>query len=366
VIRGTTSSDGRGVAVERLARLDVEEVEVSRVNGEYDLPAFAPGTVRAYPRDEVGGTLAFLFLQAVQACSVGVRGELCDLVGDRGRRVDPEVKVRLATEGFAQLDTDRHLLEARVGAAGSEVLRADTEDDGPALIAGETGSRGEHLRWNREAKPSHGDCQTVRLPFDPRLDEVHRGGADEPGDKQVRRPLEHRLGRGDLLNFALAHDGDHVAERHRLDLIVGDVDSGGLELVLDPPDLGAHLYAELRVQVRERLVHQERLRLANDRPPHRHTLPLSARERAGFLVELVDNPQCLGRTRHTFPNRSPRHTASPQREGHVVVDGHVWVERVVLEHHRDVTVLRGHVVHGLAADANDALCDRLEAGDHAK
>ena len=43
---------------------------------------------------------------------------------------------------------------------------------------------------------------------------------------------------------------------------------------------------------------------------------------------------------------------------------HVRVERVVLEDHRDVAVLRREVVHDLAADANDAVADRLEPGDH--
>ena len=42
------------------------------------------------------------------------------------------------------------------------------------------------------------------------------------------------------------------------------------------------------------------------------------------------------------------------------------VERVVLEDHRDVTVLRREVVHDLASDANDAVADRLEPGHHAE
>ena len=40
------------------------------------------------------------------------------------------------------------------------------------------------------------------------------------------------------------------------------------------------------------------------------------------------------------------------------------VERVVLEDHRDVTVLRRQRVDDLAADPNGPVRDRLEAGDH--
>ena len=43
-----------------------------------------------------------------------------------------------------------------------------------------------------------------------------------------------------LLDQAVAHDDDPVGHRHRLDLVVGDVDGGGAELVMQPLDLDAH------------------------------------------------------------------------------------------------------------------------------
>ena len=53
-----------------------------------------------------------------------------------------------------------------------------------------------------------------------------------------------------------------------------------------------------------------------------------------------------------------------QREAHVLAHGHVRVERVVLEDHRDVAVLRRAVVDHLAADLQLAAGDVLEPGDH--
>ena len=44
-----------------------------------------------------------------------------------------------------------------------------------------------------------------------------------------------------------------------------------------------------------------------------------------------------------------------QRERHVVAHRHVRIERVVLEHHRDVALLRRHAVHDAAADRDLAL-----------
>ena len=56
--------------------------------------------------------------------------------------------------------------------------------------------------------------------------------------------------------------------------------------------------------------------------------------------------------------------ASLQRERHVLADGHVRIQRVALEHHRDVAVARGDLVDDLAADPQLAGRDVLEARDH--
>ncbi|EFL00826.1 predicted protein [Streptomyces sp. SPB78] len=46
--------------------------------------------------------------------------------------------------------------------------------------------------------------------------------------------------------------------------------------------------------------------------------------------------------------------------------GHVRVQRVVLEHHRDVPVLGGQVRHVAVADADGAAVDVLQTGEHAQ
>ena len=121
------------------------------------------------------------------------------------------------------------------------------------------------------------------LPHEVRTHEVHRRRADELGDEEVHRPVVEPLGHVELLQDAVAHDGDPFAERHRLGLVVRHVDRGHGEVPLDPRDLGPHLDAQLRVEVRQRLVHQERLRLAHDRPAHRDALALAARQGAWAL-----------------------------------------------------------------------------------
>ena len=61
-----------------------------------------------------------------------------------------------------------------------------------------------------------------------------------------------------------------------------------------------------------------------------------------------------------------RRLAQAQPEGDVLGDGQVRVERVVLEDHRDVALLRRHVVDDAAADRDRAVGDVLEPGDHAQ
>ena len=136
--------------------------------------------------------------------------------------------------------------------------------------------------------------------------------------------------------------------------------------MLEARDLRAHVDAELRVEVRERLVHEVRLRLAHDRAAHRHALALPARERARLAVEELLEPEDARRVAHAPVDLVLRLLPQPQAERDVVVDREVRVERVALEDHRDVAVARGHVVDDPLADADDALADLLEAGDHAQ
>ena len=84
------------------------------------------------------------------------------------------------------------------------------------------------------------------------LPEGHRRTADEPGDEDVGGVVVDRVRVANLLQHAAAHDGDPVAHRHRLDLVVGDARLGGDRgLALERLDLGPHLDAELGVEVRE-------------------------------------------------------------------------------------------------------------------
>jgi hypothetical protein len=124
--------------------------------------------------------------------------------------------------------------------------------------------------------------------------------------------------------------------------------------------------AERRIQVRQRLVEQEDLGVADDGAPHGDALALPAGQRVGPPLQVGAEAEDAGGFLHAAVDLHLRQAAPAQAEGHVVEDRHVRIERVGLEHHRDVAVARRHLVHPPPADREFAVGDALEPGDHAQ
>ena len=129
-------------------------------------------------------------------------------------------------------------------------------------------------------------------------------------------------------------------------------------------ELGAGLHTERRVEVGEGLVHQERLRAADDRPRERDALALTAGELRGLALHQRREPEGISRRSHQLLALGRRHLAALQRELDVARDCHVGIQRVALEDHRDVAVLGLDVVDDAITDADVALGRILEARDH--
>ena len=101
--------------------------------------------------------------------------------------------------------------------------------------------------------------------------------AGELVDRVARRASG---GGADLDDAAVTHQHDAVGERHRLALVVGDVDGRHAELASGGAELPAHLLAELLVDGRQRLVEEQHARLADDRARQRSLLPGARRQGA--------------------------------------------------------------------------------------
>ena len=131
-------------------------------------------------------------------------------------------------------------------------------------------------------------------------------------------------------------------------------------------DLDTHLNSQLRVQVGERLVHQEYFRVTNDRTSHGNTLSLSTGKRFRFTVEQFVQIEDSCGFAYFFVNLVFRDFTKFQSERHVVIYGHMRIQRVVLENHRDVTVFRLYIVHYFSVDLQCSVCDIFQTCDHTK
>ena len=105
-------------------------------------------------------------------------------------------------------------------------------------------------------RPSTHDCAR-RSRVTLAVDEVHLRRAEERRDEARARALVDLERRALLLDDAAVHDPERVGQRHRLDLVVGHVERGRAEPVVQAADLDAHLGAQRGVEVRERLVEEE-------------------------------------------------------------------------------------------------------------
>jgi hypothetical protein len=102
----------------------------------------------------------------------------------------------------------------------------------------------------------------------------HVGLADELGHEARAGLVEQLVRRPHLSHPPGLDDGDAIGDHHRLGLVVRHVEGRDAELLVEPPDLEAHLLPEVRVQVGERLVEQEDLGLDDQGARHRHPLLL--------------------------------------------------------------------------------------------
>ncbi len=224
--------------------------------------------------------------------------------------------------------------------------RAQVRGQGQAVAAG---------KFDRAAVPGHLG-----------VEQVHGRRADEAGDEGAGRVLVELDRRAELLDYAGVEYQQPVAEGHGLDLVMGDVDAGDAEILLQFLDLKAHLHAQLGVQVGERFVEQEHARLAHDGPAHGDPLALTAGELARFARQVLGELKQGGGLLNLRLDLGLGYAADLQAVGHVVVNCHVRIERVVLEYHGDVALGRLEIVDHAAADRYLALGNGLQPGDHAQ
>ncbi len=147
---------------------------------------------------------------------------------------------------------------------------------------------------------------------------------------------------------------------------MGHVQRGDAEPGVQELKLGAHLDAEIGVEIGERLIHEKAGGLAHNRPAHRDPLPLSSGKRRRLAIEEALEPQGSGRGGDTLGDLGAWQTSLLESEGEVLPDGHMRIERIVLKDHGDVALARIEIGHHFAAKPDLAAGDLLETGGAAQ
>ena len=170
--------------------------------------------------------------------------------------------------------------------------------------------------------------------------------------------------RAALRNDTVVHDDDLVAHRERFILVVRHIGHREPQPLLQRSDLLAHLPAQARVQIGQRLVEQQDRRFQHQRPGQRNPLLLAARQFRGLPLVEADQPDAAQRLLRALPRDAPGHPRHLEAVADVVEHVQVGEQRVALEHHADVAVRGAQRRHVLAPDQDLARRRCFEAGDH--
>ena len=160
------------------------------------------------------------------------------------------------------------------------------------------------------------------------------------------------LRRVELLEHAVAHDRDAVAHRHGLDLVVGHVDGGGLQALVQ---LARSRRGSATRSLASRFESGSSMRntAARGRWRGRARRAGAGRRRAAWACDRAGSVSSSGAaassTRRSISALGTLRSFRPKAM--LSCTRHVRVERVALEHHGDVAVLGRDVVDDAVADA---------------
>ncbi|MNC37815.1 hypothetical protein D3C75_863960 [compost metagenome] len=117
---------------------------------------------------------------------------------------------------------------------------------------------------------------------------------------------------------------------------MGDIYRGNAQLLLDAADFHTHIHPQIGIEIAERLIEQQQIRLDDQCPGNRHPLALSAGQcsRESFLkTAQTDNFQhpC-----HPLPDLRLLQLAQPEAERHIVVHRQMREQRIALKHKAEI------------------------------
>ena len=129
-------------------------------------------------------------------------------------------------------------------------------------------------------------------------------------------------------------------------------------------DFSTHGNTLLSVQVGQRLVHQEDADLTDDGTANSNTLTLTTGKGSGHTVQVIGQAQDLGNVTNLLVDHVFVNTLQGQAESQVIVNAHLGIQSIALEHHCDLSFTGALVVGIFTVDQELAAADILQACDH--
>ena len=192
--------------------------------------------------------------------------------------------------------------------------------------------------------------------------------SDEVGDEAVDGPLVHNVRGSHLLYGTEVEDHDPVGHGEGFALVMGNVDDGDAEPVVEVLQLDLHLLPELEVQGAKGLVQEQNVGFIDKGPGQSNALLLTTTELAGTPLFEARQPYQFQGGLHPWLDLPLLHLSHLEREGDVLLHIHVGEEAVVLENHPQVSLVGGDVDDRVAVHENipgcwnDKTCHHHEAG----
>ena len=191
-----------------------------------------------------------------------------------------------------------------------DVLGADRQRDIETRFAG----AGERKQADLRVDPDLVHAKVEHLAGQQRQF-AHEGRAEARCGPRI-----DAFGRPLILDAAVIHDDAVVGERHRLFLVVRDMDEGGADALLQRLQFVLHLAAKLQVERAERLVEQQDGGLDDQRARQRHALPLAAGQLVRHLAVGIRQPDHRQRFARAADAFCARHAAHPEAKADIVAD----------------------------------------------
>ena len=131
---------------------------------------------------------------------------------------------------------------------------------------------------------------------------------------------------------------DAIAHADRFVRIVGDDDRGRARVAKEADCVLPHSIAKPVVQARERLVHQQHLRIRGERARERDALAFAARQHVRIAIGVKRETDAIEQRANGAIGL--RAAPVPEAERHVRRNSQVGKQRVVLEDHANAPLLR--------------------------